>query len=76
MSGQALALIVLCFFVYFLPAMLAYQWRHRNRGAILVLNFILGWTVLGWIAALVWCSTSNVENKVTPPHDSELPRRA
>jgi len=47
-------------FVYFLPAVSAYSRRHRNKDAILILNLLLGWTVLGWIIAAVWCSTDNV----------------
>ena len=41
-------------FVYFLPAFVAFLNRHHNTGAIFVLNLLLGWTLLGWIAALVW----------------------
>ena len=32
--------------------------RHHQTGAILVLNLLLGWTLLGWIAALVWAFTA------------------
>ena len=40
--------------LYFAPAWIA-LWRvQRHRVAILSLNILLGWTILGWIAALVW----------------------
>jgi hypothetical protein len=40
--------------LYFAPAWVA-LWRvHRHRVAILTLNIMLGWTILGWIGALVW----------------------
>ncbi len=32
--------------------------NHHQGGAIIVLNLFLGWTVLGWIMALVWASTA------------------
>jgi hypothetical protein len=42
--------------IYLLPAELAYARRHRNRGAVLALNVLGGWTVVGWVVALVWAS--------------------
>jgi hypothetical protein len=43
---------------YMLPFCVA-AWRHHpNAPAIGVLNTLLGWTVIGWIVALVWASTS------------------
>jgi hypothetical protein len=43
--------------LYFLPAILAS--KKRNAGAIFVLNLLLGWTIVGWIAALVWALTAD-----------------
>ena len=40
------------------------QRNHRERKPILVLSIFLGWTVLGWIAALIWSYTSQVEGQV------------
>jgi RsiW-degrading membrane proteinase PrsW (M82 family) len=48
--------------LYLLPAFVAGKRKHKNGAAILVLNLLLGWTVLGWIIALVWACTSNVED--------------
>ncbi len=53
-------LIVLCIAAlligvpYFIPSIVAYARRKTNRGAILALNIFLGWTVVGWVVALVW----------------------
>lgn len=47
--------------VYFIPCWVAISRRHRSQLAIGVLNIFLGWTVLGWILALVWACTSNIE---------------
>jgi hypothetical protein len=41
--------------LYFLPTILGR--RKRNRGAIFALNLILGWTLIGWVGALVWALT-------------------
>ncbi len=47
--------------LYMLPAIIAFNRRHRNRIAIVVLNILLGWTFLGWVAALVWSFTADIE---------------
>ncbi|HYW90986.1 MAG TPA: superinfection immunity protein [Gammaproteobacteria bacterium] len=45
------------FAAYLSPAIMAYVRHHQNEFAILVMNVLLGWTVLGWITALVWAAT-------------------
>jgi hypothetical protein len=42
------------FVVYFLPSILALARNKRDRVSIFVLNFLLGWTAIGWVIALVW----------------------
>ena len=44
--------------IYFLPGIIAGFRNHHNTAAILVLNFFLGWTGIGWIAAIVWSATN------------------
>ena len=50
---------LLCLFglLYFAPSIVAHNWKHRNTTAIVVLNVFAGWTVVGWIVALVWACT-------------------
>jgi hypothetical protein len=50
----ALAIVLV---LYFIPAIIAWQRRHRRRVAILVVNIFFGWTVVGWIIAFVWAVT-------------------
>lgn len=40
--------------LYFLPAIIAYKREHANKGIILLIDFLLGWTFLGWAGTLVW----------------------
>ena len=40
--------------VYFLPGAIAYARKQEGRLRVLILNAVLGWTVIGWIALLVW----------------------
>jgi hypothetical protein len=50
-------LFVLLVEVYLFPGVIAWARRHRNRAAIILLDILRGWTVLGWIAAMVWAFT-------------------
>jgi branched-subunit amino acid transport protein AzlD len=47
-------LAVVAFFVYFLPYDIAKKNQHPQQRAIFTLNLFLGWSLLGWVAALVW----------------------
>ena len=49
--------VVLALGVYMLPAMVAAGRNHRSGTAITVLTVLLGWTLLGWVVALVWALT-------------------
>jgi hypothetical protein len=42
------------FVMYFLPSIIALARNKRDITAIVLLNFFLGWTMIGWIVALVW----------------------
>ena len=53
----AVGVLVLGLGLYLLPSVVAFQRRKQNAAAILVLNPFLGWTVLGWLGALVWALT-------------------
>jgi hypothetical protein len=44
-------------FLYFIPALVAHQHKHHNASAIFAVNLFFGWTLLGWIAALIWSMT-------------------
>jgi hypothetical protein len=46
---------------YFFPTLVAVLRRHRNALAIGLLNLFLGWTVIGWVGALVWAATAQPE---------------
>jgi hypothetical protein len=42
------------FLMYFLPSIIALARHKRDITAIILLNLFLGWTMIGWIVALVW----------------------
>lgn len=53
---EAIAIII----VYFVPWIIAASRKHNNVSAIALVNFLLGWTAIGWIVALIWAATDNV----------------
>jgi len=48
------ALIIIA--IYFLPTIGAIMAKKKNTAAIAVLNIFLGWTLLGWVIALIWAT--------------------
>lgn len=47
-------LAILVSFFDFIPAFIAYNKNHINKVSILIVDFIFGWTLLGWVICLVW----------------------
>ncbi len=45
------------FLLYFLPSIIAFVRGHHSRIGIFLLNFLLGWSGLGWIVAFIWSLT-------------------
>lgn len=39
---------------YFLPAIIAHRRSHREYLKIFLVNLLLGWSLIGWVVALVW----------------------
>ena len=50
--------------IYFIPSIVG--WKTKYASGILILNIFLGWTILGWIGALIWAvSAPKLNNKNT-----------
>lgn len=43
--------------VYFIPSLVANHRKHQSSLAIFFTNLFLGWTVIGWIAGIIWAGT-------------------
>ena len=61
----AIVVLILGVLIYFIPSIVGKD--KRNAGAIFVLNLLLGWTIIGWVGALIWAMTAE------PPAGSEVP---
>ena len=69
-----LLLIAVAVAVYFIPNWVASARGHHNANAIFVTNLLLGWTVLGWIVALVWSLTAvNRKAQDVAPSEQAVP---
>ena len=52
--------VVLGAFIYFLPTYVAGKKDHSNFVIILIINLLFGWTLLGWLACIIWaCIDTN-----------------
>jgi hypothetical protein len=40
--------------LHFLPGIIATRRHHRSALAIWLVNIFFGWTLIGWVIALVW----------------------
>lgn len=49
-------LFIFAIAAYFTPSIVAAVNEKKNGLSIFLLNLFLGWTVFGWIIALVWAT--------------------
>lgn len=61
-AGFAVIATVLGF--YFLPTIVGAARKRDNILAIGLLNLFLGWTLIGWIIALVWAASNSIKPAV------------
>jgi len=61
---------------YFLPAIIGFYRKKDNKISILMLNLFLGWSLIGWVVAIVWATSKdkitvqNIYVQQTPPASS------
>lgn len=49
---EAFAITAAAIAAYWLPTIAAWVNHAPSRGAVVVVNLFLGWTIIGWIVAL------------------------
>jgi len=54
MAGSIISLIFVL--IYFLPSIWAARHHHKDATWIFAVNLLLGWTLAGWIVAIVWAN--------------------
>jgi hypothetical protein len=61
-----MTIIMTLFIMYWLPTIIAIARQAHSALGVFILNFLLGWTILGWIIALVWSLAA--ENRAVIVH--------
>ena len=56
-SFVGIVVFLLILAINFIPTIVAVARHHRNALAIFLLNLLLGWTLIGWVIALIWAVT-------------------
>ncbi|MEI6352901.1 MAG: superinfection immunity protein [Candidatus Nomurabacteria bacterium] len=52
-----IVIFILVLGLYFLPTITAMRRKKKNDGVILLINLLVGWTVVGWLIALVMATS-------------------
>ncbi|WP_332773270.1 superinfection immunity protein [Pseudomonas sp. ESBL1] len=63
--GQAIAMSAIVFVpcLYMLPTYEAWSRKQQNLQSIAALNLFLGWSIFGWVAALIWAFKKSDQSK-------------
>jgi hypothetical protein len=61
-----LAALVAVAAAYYMPSIIAARRKHQREKSIAALNLLLGWTGVGWCAALAWAMLG-AGRPTTPP---------
>ena len=48
---------------YFMPTIVALVRDKRGTGSVALVNFFLGWMVIGWLLAIVWASSGKTRSE-------------
>jgi len=59
LTGTAVLIAIMG--VYLCPTLVACGRRHRRAVTIFVFDLMWAWTLVGWVAALVWACSSDTE---------------
>lgn len=66
-TGVGVVLWVILFIAYWIPTIIAVVRGVPNKGSVIVINFFLGWTFIGWIVALAMSVRSKPDYPQVPP---------
>ena len=69
---QGLFVGIVLLYSYFAPTLIAYKRNKVNALPIFLLNLFLGWTFIGWLAALIWSCTTGTAEQLREYHGSKV----
>lgn len=59
--------------IYLIPGLNASSRKHPSAGGIWLLNIFFGWTVLGWLIALIWSASGSPTSAPSPSTHVKCP---
>jgi hypothetical protein len=64
-------MIIISAALYVLPSLLAWKGENPRRMKIMLVNLLLGWTVIGWVAAMImtFAYAAPPDGDVDAPHE-------
>jgi ABC-type sugar transport system permease subunit len=64
-TGFAVIIVIMGLIAtYFLPTIIALILRRKNTLAIFMLDLFLGWSLIGWVIALVWAVAKDKDQTI------------
>ena len=63
----AIVIFPLSLIAYFVPVLVAVARRHRFVSAIALINAFVGWTILGWLGAMIWAVNKDISDSPEVP---------
>jgi hypothetical protein len=66
-STSTILMLMAVIVIYILPTLIAFGREHPLRQEVLVLNLLLGWTLIGWVGVFLWASLARTEDQAILP---------
>jgi len=70
LTGFLIVLGIVGFVIYFVPLIIAILRKKSNVVAIGALNVLLGWSLIGWVVALVWALSKDQQAQQVVIHQT------
>ena len=67
MDSTPSLLLIAAVLIYFFPSAMLVGKHKRNALAIVLLNVLAGWTIIGWLIALIWAATKDAPAVIVQP---------
>lgn len=65
--GDSAVVAIVGLVLYFIPTIIAIVRKAPNLGLVIVINLFLGWTLIGWVVALVMAASSTQPRVASVP---------
>jgi hypothetical protein len=71
--AKGAVIIVTSTLMYVLPTLLAFKRERRRKWRILAINLLLGWTLIGWVVAMLMTYAYEPPPEGAPPDTERVP---